>query len=168
MTFEQHFQVGWSHLDSNAHMANTAYLDLAANVRVTYLAAAGFSLDSFARNQFGPVIRGEELEYFRELRMMDRVRVSLLLSGLSEDASRFRFRNEFWREDGTLAAQVNSLGGWIDLRSRQPMVPPADLGAALEALDRTSDFDYLAPRRVEPVTSTLHYSEQSCLQHSAA
>jgi acyl-CoA thioesterase FadM len=40
MTFEQRFQLGWSHLDSNAHMRKTAYVDLAADVRVAYLAAA--------------------------------------------------------------------------------------------------------------------------------
>jgi acyl-CoA thioester hydrolase len=74
MMFEQRFQVGRSHLDSNAHMRNTAYVDLAADVRVAYLAAAGFTIESFARMLFGPVIRQEELEYFRELRLMDQVR----------------------------------------------------------------------------------------------
>jgi acyl-CoA thioester hydrolase len=141
--FEQHFQVGWCHLDANAHMSNTAYLDLAANVRVACFATVGFSIDAFARLQFGPVIRREELEYFRELRLLDDIRVTLLLAGLSEDGSRFRLRNEFWREDGTLVARLTSLGGWLDLRARQLIAPPSDLAVALRALERASDYESL-------------------------
>jgi acyl-CoA thioester hydrolase len=150
MTFERQYQVGWAHLDANAHMANRAYLDLAADVRVAYFATAGFSIDKFARLQFGPVIRREELEYFRELRLLDEVRVSLLLSGLSEDASRFRLRNEFRRSDGTLIAQLTSLGGWLDLRVRRLLVPPPDLAAALRTLDRASDYECLPVKNLKP------------------
>jgi acyl-CoA thioester hydrolase len=90
MTFERRFQVGWNHLDANRHMANTAYLEMAANVRIMYFAAAGSPPEAFAEHQVGPVIKREELEYFRELRLLDEVRVTLLQAGLSEDASRFR------------------------------------------------------------------------------
>ena len=153
MTFEQRFQVGWSHLDSNTHMRNTAYIDHAADVRVAYLAAAGFSIESFARMLFGPVILREELEYFRELRLMDQVRVTLLLAGLSEDGSRFRLRNEFWSESGTLIARLTSLGGWIELRLRRLLAPPPALATALRALDRTSDFECLPPSRPKPAVA---------------
>jgi len=153
VTFEQRFQVGWSHLDSNARMRNTAYVDLAANVRVAYLAAMGFTIESFARMMFGPVIRQEELEYFREFRLMDQVRVTLVLAGLSEDSSRFRLRNEFWDESGTLVTQLTSLGGWIELRIRRLIVPPPALAAALRALDRTPDFECLPPSRPKPAVA---------------
>jgi len=158
MRFEQRFQVGWSHLDANAHMRNTAYLDLAATVRVMYFAVAGFSIDAFAELHFGPVIRREELEYFRELRLLDEVRVTLLLAGLSDDASRFRLRNEFWRGKGTLVARVTSLGGWLDLGARQLIAPPPALATALHGLERTSDFEALpASGRFRPLTAKAEY-----------
>jgi acyl-CoA thioester hydrolase len=150
MTFEQRFQVGWGHFDSDARTRNIAYVDLAASVRLAYLAAAGFSINSFARMLFGPVIRLEELEYFHEPQMMDQVRVTLLLAGLSEDGSQFRLRNEFWSERGTLVARLTSLGGWIELRLRRYIVPPLDLVAALHALDRTVDFECLPAARPKP------------------
>jgi acyl-CoA thioester hydrolase len=153
MTFEQRFQVGWSHLDPNAHMRNTAYADLAANVRMAYLAAAGFTIESFARMLFGPVIQNEELEYFQELRLMDQVRVTMVLAGLSEDGSRFRLRNEFWSESGTLIARLTSVGGWIDLRVRRLLAPPPALAAALDALDRAPDFECFAPSRPKPAVA---------------
>jgi acyl-CoA thioester hydrolase len=142
--YEQRLQVGWSHLDANGHMANTAYLDLAANVRVGYFAAGGFSIAALARAHYGPVIRREELEFFRELRLEDDVRVTLLLAGLSDDASRFQLRNEFWR-GGELAARLTSLGGWLDLRTRRLAPPPAALAAVLRKLVRTADYQHLPP-----------------------
>ena len=153
MSFEQRFLIGWSHLDSKVHMRNTVYGDLAGSVRMAYLAAAGFSIETFARMLFGPVIHLEELEYFCELRLMDQVRVTMLLAGLSEDGSRFRLRNEFWNERGTLVARLTSLGGWIELRLRRLVVPPPDLTRALHALDRTSDFECLSPIRPKPAVA---------------
>jgi acyl-CoA thioester hydrolase len=150
MTFEQRFPVGRSHLDSNVHLRKIAYVDLAAGVRLAYLAAAGFSNNSFARMLSGPVIRLEELEYFHEPRMLDQVRVTLLLAGLSEDGSQFRLRNEFWSESGTLVARLTSLGGWIELRLRRLITPPPSLVAALHQLDRTEDFEWLPPARPKP------------------
>jgi acyl-CoA thioester hydrolase len=64
MPFEQHYWVGWAHLDANAHMANRAYLDLAADVPVTYFAAAVFSIDAFCPAAVRSGIHREELEYF--------------------------------------------------------------------------------------------------------
>lgn len=143
MTFERRFQVGWNNLDANAHMANTAYLEMAANVRIMYFDSAGFSAESFRALQIGPVIKSEELEYFRELRLLDEIRVTLLAAGLSEDGSRFRVRNEFWKVDGTLVARVTSLGGWLDLRARRLTAPPPALADALRAITRAPDFEGL-------------------------
>jgi acyl-CoA thioester hydrolase len=146
MTFERRFQVGWNHLDANAHMANTAYLEMGANVRIMYFHSAGFPADAFRELQIGPVIKSEELEYFRELRLLDEIRVTLLSAGLSEDASRFRVRNEFWRDDGTLVARVTSLGGWLDLRARRLTPPPPALAEALRAIVRAPDFAVIPVR----------------------
>jgi acyl-CoA thioester hydrolase len=150
MTFEQRFPMGRSHFDSNVHLRKIAYMDLAAGVRLAYLAAAGFSINSFAHMLFGPVIRVEDLEYFHELGTTGQVRVTLLLAGLSEDGSQFRLRNEFWSESGTLIARLTSLGGWIELRLRRLIVPPPSLVAALHGLDRTTDFECLPPARSKP------------------
>jgi acyl-CoA thioester hydrolase len=77
----------------------------------------------------------------------------MVLAGLSEDASRFRLRNEFWSEGGTLVARLTSLGGWIDLRVRRLLAPPPALAAALRALDRASDFECLPPSRPKPAVA---------------
>jgi acyl-CoA thioester hydrolase len=69
--------------------------------------------------------------------------VTLVAAGLSEDGSRFRLRNEFYREGGALAARVTSTGGWLDLKARKMVIPPDELKALLDSLPRTADYEPL-------------------------
>ena len=143
MPFEKTFHVAWAHLDANGHMANTAYLDIAVDVRMMYFASQGFPVSEFARLRIGPVVRRDEVDYYREMHLLDPMRVTFTLAGLSDDASRFRIRNEIYREDGQLAARLTSLGGWFDLNVRKLVVPPEALANAIRALDKTDDFEKL-------------------------
>lgn len=140
MPFERSFQVSWAHLDANRHMKNTAYLDLCVDVRMMYFAEHGFAPHDFERLRLGPVVRRDEVDYYRELRLLERVRVTFSLAGISPDASRFRIRNEFFRSDATLAARVTSQGGWLDLAARKLVAPPHALYEALNSLERSADF----------------------------
>jgi acyl-CoA thioester hydrolase len=143
MPFEKSFHVAWAMLDANAHMANTAYLDICVDVRMMYFASRGFAASEFARLRIGPVVRRDEVDYFRELQLLDPIRVTFALAGISGDASRFKLRNEIYREDGQLAARVTSLGGWFDLNARKLIAPPDALAEVLRALDRIEDFETL-------------------------
>jgi acyl-CoA thioester hydrolase len=143
MAFERTFQVAWGHLDAIGHMANTAYLDLAVDARFLYFESRGFPPQEFTRAGIGPVVRRDEVDYFRELRLLQPVRVNLLLAGLSDDASRFRLVNEFRRDDGELCARLTSQGGWLDLKARKLVAPPEKLAQALFDLARTETFSAL-------------------------
>ena len=138
--FETRFHARWADMDFNAHMGNAAYLDAASDVRMQYFASRGFPMAEFARLRVGPVVRRGELEYQRELRLLEPVLATLELGGLSADGARFRMCNEFRREDGQLAARVVSLGGWLDLSTRKLCVPPPALAEAMQALARSADF----------------------------
>lgn len=141
--FVRRFAVRWGDVDFNGHMRNTAYLDVSGDVRMLCFAAAGFPTSEFARLRFGPVVRRDELEYFRELRLLDEFSVSLVVAGLSEDGSRFRLRNEFGAADGARVARVTSDGGWLDLERRRLAPPPPELAGILLSLPRTDDFEML-------------------------
>jgi acyl-CoA thioester hydrolase len=95
------------------------------------------------RRTLGPVILRDELEYFKEVRLLEPLRVTLAIAGLSADGSRFSMRNEFWRPEGKLAARVNSFAGWLDLSARRLVVPPETLLDALRSLPETDDFQVL-------------------------
>lgn len=142
--FEKRLVAGWGDMDFNSHMRNTAFLDKSADVRMMFFSENGFPMAEFLRRKMGPVIRKDELEYFKEVRLLDELRVTLMIAGLAEDGSRFLLRNEFWRADETLAATVTSAGGWLDLVLRKLVVPPEGLLAALRLLPQTVDFQRLA------------------------
>lgn len=99
-------------------------------------------MSEFARLQLGPVVMRDQIDYFRECRLLDEITVTLALAGLSDDASRMMLRNEFFRE-GVLCARVTSTAGWFDLRQRKLVAPPPNLAEPLRALDRTDDFQAL-------------------------
>ena len=131
--FEKMLYARWGDMDFNGHMRNTAFLDASADVRMFFFEANGFSMREFDRRRIGPVILRDELEYFRELRLLEPVRVTLSAKEIRDDG-RFVLVNEFFREDGKPAARVTSSGGWLDLDKRKMTVPPAELQRLLEQL----------------------------------
>ena len=134
---------GWAEMDANAHMANTAYLSKCVDARMSFFKDNGFPVTEFAKRQIGPVVRRDELEYFREIALMEPITVTLALDGMAPDGTRFRLVNEILTRDGKLAARVKSEGGWLDLAARKLVVPPPDLMAALNAMPRTAGFETL-------------------------
>ena len=138
--FETVLPARWADMDANAHMANTAYLDASADARLMYFASRGFPATELARIGFGPVVKRDEIDYFREVRLLEPVRIVLTLAGVSADGARFRLQNEFFRDDGRLAARVRSEGGWLDLATRKLTAPPPALADALRELARTDDY----------------------------
>ena len=143
MKFERTLHVAWAHLDANGHMANTAYLDIVVDARFMYFAQCGFPPAEFAASRIGPVVRRDEVDYYRELRLMQRIHIDMQIAGISDDVSRFKLRHEIRREDGELAARVTTLAGIFDLKSRKLIAPPEGLAEALRALDRSEDFEAL-------------------------
>jgi acyl-CoA thioester hydrolase len=142
--FEKTFTAGWGDMDLNSHMRNTAYLDKSADIRIMYFSENGFPSAEFIRLRIGPVIMKDEVEYFREIGLLEEVKVTYALAGFSEDGSRFVVRNEFYKTDEKLAARVTSAGGWLDLTTRKLIVPPSAMLQAMQALQKTDDFQILA------------------------
>ncbi|HET7107936.1 MAG TPA: thioesterase family protein [Candidatus Acidoferrum sp.] len=138
--FERKLTAGWGDMDFNSHMRNTAYLDKSADVRMMYFSENGFPMAEFHRMRIGPVILRDELDYFREVGLLEEVRVTLEIAELSVDGSRFLIQNTFYREDGKLVARVRSKGGWLDLNARKLAAPPENLLQALQNSPRSEDF----------------------------
>jgi acyl-CoA thioester hydrolase len=141
--YQKTLYAGWADMDFNAHMANTAYLGKAADVRMMFFADHGFPMEEFLRLRLGPVVMKDEVEYRREVRLLQEVTVTLAIAGHSDDGSRFVLRNEFHHLDGTLCARVTSGGGWLNHVERRLVAPPPALLAAMGSLEKTSDFAVL-------------------------
>ncbi len=143
MLFERSLTVGWAQTDFNGHMRNSAYLDMCSDIRFMFFLAHGFPASRFSEAQFGPVIQSDRLEYFREARLLDELRVTLRLAGLAADGSRFRLQNDFYRPDGRLSATVVSAGGWLSFATRKLIMPPEQISESLATLERVTEFETL-------------------------
>jgi len=151
--YAKQFIAGWGTMDFNGHMANTAYLDISADVRMAFFSEHGFPPSEFRRRSIGPVMQKDELEYFREIGLHETVTVTYAVLAMSADGSRFVIENEIWTAAGQRAARVRSTGGWLDLRARKLVAPPSELLAAFQAVPRTPAFTELpSPRGVAPKT----------------
>ena len=141
--FEKQFEAGWRDVDMNGHVANTTYIEYAVGVRVAFFNSCGFPPQNFLTQGFGPVIKSDFVEYFREVLMLEKVTITIENGGFAPDGSRFRVVNNIYKEGRALAATVVSIGGWLSFRERKLIEPPDILKNAWLALPRTKDFQEL-------------------------
>lgn len=141
--FKTTLYAGWGDIDLNGHMFNAAYLAKCVDARMRFFTEHGFPAEKLLELEVGPVVMTDAIRYFREFRMMEPIVVTLENGGMAEDGSRFRVRNEMYKEDGTQAARVTSVVGWLDLKKRRLTSPPDGLHRALLTLPRTDDYEEL-------------------------
>ena len=134
---------GWADMDANAHMGNFAYLNKCVDARMAFFQQHGFPVAEFAKRRIGPVLRRDDIEYHREVGMLEPITVTLELSGMAPDGSRFRLVNEILKADGQLAARVRCEGGWMDLVARRLIAPPGDLRDVLAGMPQSAAFEQL-------------------------
>lgn len=144
--FEKILKASWGDMDFNSHMRNTAYLDKSVDVRLMFFAQNGLPMSEFLRLKIGPVVMKDEVDYFKEFHLLDDMKVTLSLAGISNDGSRVKLRNEFFKQE-KLAARVTSTIGWLDLAQRKLIFPPEQLRAALQSLIKTEDYQVLPDKR---------------------
>lgn len=142
MAYECELLVGWRDIDGVGHMANTAYLDKAADTRMLYFAEHGYSWNEFFADGFSPIVFKDEVEYRREARAMETVRFTAELAGWSEDHSHFRVRHDVYRGE-TFLARVQQTGGFLDLATRRLVPATERFVAVMESMAKPEDFEVL-------------------------
>ena len=140
---------GWADMDFNSHMAGPAYFYKCFDVRLMFFAENGFPMSEFVRLKIGPVGMKDEVEYFREVSLLQEFTVSLAVTGMSSDGSRWLILQEMLRADGAVCARITSTGGWMDLAARKLVAPPEALLTAMKSLIREADFTPL-PSSLKP------------------
>jgi acyl-CoA thioester hydrolase len=143
MSFKKQFEVRWSDIDANRHLANSAYQNLMSHTRMAFLLKNGFTRKELAKHNLGPVVFYEHIYYFKEILPEDTVEVTLRLKGLSEDGMFFSFEHDFYNHKGQNCARCEMLGAWIDMRTRKLTILPEHLFNHLDQLEKTTDFKVL-------------------------
>ena len=137
------FDIRWSDLDANRHLANSAYINFMSHTRMGFLMENGFGQEELMKHHLGPVVFFEHIYYFREIFAGKPVRVTLQLKGLSEDGMYFEFAHNFYDHKGRNMATCEMMGGWIDLQTRKLTGLPRELFQKLDHLEHTEDFKVL-------------------------
>ena len=141
--FFKEFEIRWSDIDANRHLANSAYINFMSHTRMAYLGLLGFNHKSMAANNIGPVVFYEHVYYFKEAFPGRPVKVSLEFVGMSEDGMFFEFRHNFYDHKGKNFARCEMMGAWIDLKERKLTGLPKEFMEAFEAMEKSEDFKIL-------------------------
>lgn len=141
--YKKTFEIRWSDIDANRHLANTAYVNFMSHTRMSFLMENGFGQAQLAEHNLGPVVFYEHIYYFKEVFAGKPVTVTLQLKGLSEDGMYFEFIHDFYDHKGRNFASCEMMGGWIDLKERKLTGLPEKLFKNLNGLSHTDDFRVL-------------------------
>ncbi len=137
------FRVTWGDLDPIGPLRTSVYTDFAIDAQFKWIDRIGYSTVGLVELGYGPVVLRQESRYYNQVRFGDSIVDTLSMAGASEDGSRWIVRHDFVRSDGEKAAVLKIEGAWIDLQTRDAIVPPEDLIAANGQLPRAMNFQDL-------------------------
>ena len=117
--YKKQFEIRWSDVDANSHLANSAYTNFMSHTRMAFFAEFGFTMPEMKKQNIGAVVFYEHVYYFKESFLGVPITVTIEVSGLSEDGMLFMFEHNFYNEKGDNLANCEMQGGWIDLKARR-------------------------------------------------
>ncbi|PIB27220.1 thioesterase [Maribacter sp. 4U21] len=137
------FEIRWSDVDANRHLANSAYLNYMSHTRMAYLMELGFDQKTLAQHEIGPVVFYEHMYYFKEAFPGRPVKVSMEIMGMSEDAQFFEFHHNFYNHKGESFAHCEMMGAWMDLKTRKLTGLTNDFLKRFSAAEKADGFRVL-------------------------
>lgn len=137
------FEIRWSDVDANRHLANSAYLNYMSHTRMAFLFELGFDQKSLAREQIGPVVFYEHMYYFKEAFPGMPIKVSMEVMGMSEDGKFFEFHHNFYNHKGENFAHCEMMGAWMDLKTRKLIGLTNDFLKSFSGVEKAEGFRVL-------------------------
>lgn len=153
------FEIRWSDVDANRHLANSAYLNYMGHTRMAFLMEIGFDQKTLEQYSIGPVVFYEHIYYFKEVFLGRPVRVSMEIMGLSEDAQFFEFHHNFYNHKGENFAHCEMMGSWIDLKTRKLTGLAAIFLKRFEAAEKADGYRILTKEDTRKFTKTPKHLE---------
>jgi acyl-CoA thioester hydrolase len=135
--------IRWADIDFNGHLLHSRYYDLAVAARMKFLQDFGITTNSFMEFKMGPILFREEAVFRREIRLEDKVLISVKLIKATPDFSRWSVRHEFFKDNSTLAATVHVDGAWLDFTTRKLGKANETITRVFSEFPRSEDFQWL-------------------------
>ena len=141
--YRKQFEIRWSDIDANRHLANSAYTNFMSHTRMAFLIENGFTMKEMAKFNVGPVVFYEHMYYFKEVFMGQPLSVSLEVSGLSDDGMFFMFEHNFYNHKGENLAHCEMMGGWMNLSTRKLTTLKDELLERAKGFPKADNFKVL-------------------------
>lgn len=135
--------IRWSDIDANRHLRHSVYYDFAAAARMQLLSEHGLTTTKFEEFAIGPILFREEAVFRREIRLEDKITLTVEMFRSTEDFSRWSLRHTFLKEDGSLATTLTIDGSWIDMNLRKLAQPNDFIKKIFSEFPKSADFEWI-------------------------
>lgn len=144
-SYSKPIEIRWSDLDPNFHVRHSAYYDMGAYSRISFLTEQGLTPALMQELKIGPVLLREECVFRKEIHFSDPVTVNLLLHKNSKDGKRWTLVHEIHTHSDTLSAVITVEGAWLDTVHRKLVAPPAFIQELFSKMPLHPDFQQIFP-----------------------
>jgi acyl-CoA thioester hydrolase len=141
------YQIRFSDIDANRHVNNAAYIEAVGDMRYQFFAENGFPPEKFEQLGIGPVYTKITVEFLREVLLGETVTITFALTGLSPLGMSWKVHHEILKASGKKAVLMDMEGVMLDLASRKPVAPAADLLQVFQQIPHSDDFEVLPELR---------------------
>jgi acyl-CoA thioester hydrolase len=129
------FTIPAADVDILGHVNNAAYLQYYEEARWHAIGGRGYGVETVKRLQKSPVILEVNLKFLRELKLHDKVRITMKL--VKQEGKVFHLAQSIIKEDGTVASEALFIGGLFDLKERRLVNPTPEWLQALGLKEET-------------------------------
>lgn len=136
-------ELRWSDLDPNFHLRHSAFYDFGAWARIRYLEESGLSTGMMQELRFGPILFREECVFRKEIRLGDKVTISVQLLKARADFSRWTIQHQFIKNGDQLAALLTVDGAWMNTELRKLAALPEQARPVFEGMPRAENFEWI-------------------------
>lgn len=123
------FTVRSTDIDVIGHVNNAKYLEYMEWARFDWIWQQGFTLDELKRRSVMPVVVNININYRKELKMLEKVQVRT--SAIKVGEKSFVIRHELYNQKEELVADGDVTMVMIDANTRRSTALPAELREAL-------------------------------------
>jgi len=146
-TYSKTYEIRWTDLDANGHVRYSAYIDATMDLRYRFFAEHGFPPEAFHKLGIGPIYTALSAQFLREVRLGETLTITYLLAGLSPRGMRWKVQHDLLKGNGKKAVVISLEGAILDLNTRKPTLPPAELLSMIQLLARASEFEEMSESR---------------------
>ncbi|MEQ9164935.1 MAG: acyl-CoA thioesterase [Fulvivirga sp.] len=141
--YSKDFEIRWADIDANRHVANSSYVDLLTEARMSFLRENGFSQSHFESLGIGPVIFTEEFYYIKEIRHNEKIKITIELLANDKDYKYIKFAHCIFNTKKELSAYSETFFGWFNLKDRKLIQPPDEIIQMLMLLNKADRYELL-------------------------